>query len=354
LWLAGCQSEAPIQTYRVPKQHVVERLNKVETAAQKVAREAARPERMLAAIVPQKGQGWFFKLSGPPEQVGKEQQEFQAFIESIEFTGPDSNPKWKLPKGWEERPGEGLRHATIEIDVGGDKPLELSVTTLPRGDVEESEFLLANINRWRGQVSLPPIKPDQLNDETTEVKLADGTATVVDLKGMSSGSAMGRAPFAGGGPMSSVGTPKEPAAAPAAPLEFTTPKEWTAAAVGRMSKAEFEVKEADERVRITVIDLEPSGGELLANVNRWRGQVKLRPIDEQQLKQDLESIKVDGHQGHYVELIGPGEGNDSQAILGVIVHTPQKAWFFKLMGDSPLAEREKARFKAFVGSVKFK
>jgi hypothetical protein len=355
VFLAGCQQQEAIETYSVPKQHVVDRLNHVDGAADRLVQATAGPERTMAAIVLRDAQGWFFKLAGPPDEVGKQQDAFQSFVKSIKFAGPQSNPTWTLPKGWEEQPGTGMRYVTIEIETAG-KPLELSVMSLPRGDTSESEYLLANINRWRGQVSLPPIQSSQLSDESQEIELADGKATIIDVKGTASGGGMGRPPFAGGGPMSAVGSDARTEAAPAAMIEYTAPEGWKALPLppDSMRKAAFEVAQDGQRLEITAIDLDPAAGELLPNVNRWRGQVKLPEIDEAQLKKDLQPIEVDGHKGYFVELNGPGEGEASQSLLGAIVITPEKAWFFKLMGPTPLAEQEKARFEAFTKSVKFK
>lgn len=351
LSLAGCQQYESIETYRVPKQHVVERLNHVEGAGAKVAQASAGPERTLAAIVLRDTQGWFFKLSGPPAEVGQQKDDFQAFVKSIKFE-TNGNPSWTLPDGWEEQPGVGMRHVTIEIDADG-KPLELSVITLPRGDTDEAEYLLSNINRWRGQVSVPPIQLSDLDQQSQEIELADGKATIIDVEGTSTGSGM-RAPFAGGGPMSAAGGDAESAAATVAPIEYTAPKEWTALPASGMRKAAFEVKQGDQRVEITAIDLEPVAGELLPNINRWRGQIGLSEIDQEQLKKDLKPVKVDKHDGYFIELKGPSDGDESQTILGAIVVTQQKAWFFKLVGPTPLAEQEQARFEAFTKSVKFK
>jgi hypothetical protein len=61
--------------------------------------------------------------------------------------------------------------------------------------------LLANINRWRGQLSLGEIGADGLAGSTRQVPLADGTATLVTLVGKLKQAGMGSrvAPFSGAG-----------------------------------------------------------------------------------------------------------------------------------------------------------
>jgi hypothetical protein len=59
---------------------------------------------------------------------------------------------WTLPKGWSEnRGGGGMRYATLAAPVQGS--VDVSVTVLA-GDAGGE---LANVNRWRNQIGLPPI-----------------------------------------------------------------------------------------------------------------------------------------------------------------------------------------------------
>jgi hypothetical protein len=89
-----------------------------------------------------------------------------------------------LPEGWEQRPGSSPRFATLVIPgEKDDKPLEVSVITLPWKSMDEAGQVLANVNRWRGQISLEPLAADDLDDNVQRVKLADGEAILVDLHG---------------------------------------------------------------------------------------------------------------------------------------------------------------------------
>ena len=122
---------------------------------------------------------------------------------------------------------------------------------------------------------------------------------------------------------------------------------------GGMRKAAFVIQDGDRKVEVTAIDLVARGGELLPNVNRWRGQIQLGEIDQAELDKSLRHIQVDDVEGDYVELVGP-EGTESrQAILAVVALQGGKAWFFKLWGDAELAQQEKDRFEQFVKSVRF-
>lgn len=89
----------------------------------------------------------------------------------------DDKPSWSVPKGWNEASGSPMRVATFA--AGRDeKRVEIAVTAFP-GDVGGN---LANLNRWRMQVGLPPVNEEQMKKDLTEVKTAGaGTALVADL-----------------------------------------------------------------------------------------------------------------------------------------------------------------------------
>lgn len=138
------------------------------------------------------------------------------------------------------------------------------------------------------------------------------------------------------------------------PLSFETPEGWEQGKAGGMRKAAFEVRDKEQKVEITVIDLAASAGDLLPNVNRWRGQIQLPDVTADELAKQLKKVDVGGQAGDYIELIGPEQEGKKQTILGVILRDADRSWFFKLQGDAALAEREKPRFEAFVQSIKFR
>ncbi|HEX6985508.1 MAG TPA: hypothetical protein VF170_09035, partial [Planctomycetaceae bacterium] len=170
--LVGCTSEEPIVVERVPKDDV----------APAVAVEPVeKTDRMLAAIVPHGESAVFFKVTGPEQAVARLKEDFLSLVRSTTLDGEE--PRWSLPSGWTEEKGSG--ELLARIGIPGDPPLSATVTSLPkRGD--DAEYRLANVNRWRGQMGLPPITADRLHaggdldDETVKVTLADGTeATLV-------------------------------------------------------------------------------------------------------------------------------------------------------------------------------
>jgi hypothetical protein len=192
----GCSQREEIARYKVDKPPPLEPVASNPHAGSPQTGEApkgAPTDRTLGAIVPLVPQGWFFKLTGPTERVAARVEEFTTFLKSVTFS--DGKPAWKLPEGWQERPGNQIRYATLILP--GDPPLEVSVTALPNSGTEDENYVLANVNRWRGQLRLVPIDREQLASDSTQIQLAGATATLVNLEGHATES-MGRPPFFSG------------------------------------------------------------------------------------------------------------------------------------------------------------
>ena len=60
---------------------------------------------------------------------------------------------WTAPAHWKPKAGSAMRKGSYAISGAGGAEADLAITAFP-GDVGGD---LANINRWRGQISLPPI-----------------------------------------------------------------------------------------------------------------------------------------------------------------------------------------------------
>ena len=93
----------------------------------------------------------------------------------------DPNPtegglRWTLPDGWKQAQGGGqMRYATLTPPGPG--KLDVSVIRLPG----EAGGELANVNRWRNQIGLPPISEADLAPARKTVKTAAGDLSVYDF-----------------------------------------------------------------------------------------------------------------------------------------------------------------------------
>lgn len=156
------------------------------------------PDRMLAAILVHDDNFWFFKLTGPREELAQMKDDFEGFLKSVEVT--DEGPKWQLPEGWEVDPTPVRgRFATLKVPLKS-KPAELTVSVLAQPSQSTREqFLAANINRWRGQMSQSNLSSRDLKS-MSQVDTRSGPAYVVNITGKLKGGGMA-APFAGRGSM---------------------------------------------------------------------------------------------------------------------------------------------------------
>jgi hypothetical protein len=356
--ILGCSPKEPIVTYTTRKPEVVDP-TLVATPVKAV------PQQTLGAIVLVEDAGWFFKVTGDPSAVEAKREEFLAFVKQVSFSaGSRPQPSWDLPEGWTEQPGDDFRFATV-LMPSGNQPLGISVSTLPlREDVTREQFVLVNVNRWRGQVSLPELTQEELAPTLETFKVGEHDAKFVSLVGESAGGGMGSgpiAPFAGGttAPVTSAPVATAPAGGPAestaratsssSKVTYDTPEGWTAGPTTQFRQAAFTVADGDKKVEITVIPLPSGSGTLLQNVDRWRGMVGLEATTDADLAKTAKKIETLGVTGDYVELAGP-EGT----ILGVVVPVKDQIWYIKLQGDSDLAKRENARFQEFVKSLRLK
>ena len=178
--------ETRITAYSAPKDPV--RKPREQPSAQ------GEPARLWGAIIPHAADLWFFKLTGPIEDVGALESKLREFLTSVKFDG--GQPTWTKPDDWLLKPGNEFRFATLVIPSGA-KPLELTVSKLARGEGPLEDQLLANVNRWRGQVSLPPLEPEGLAKESERLSVAGEEAVIVNYTGVAQPNTMGRPPFAG-------------------------------------------------------------------------------------------------------------------------------------------------------------
>jgi hypothetical protein len=308
------------------------------------AQAASVPTRMLTAILPQRDRTWFFKLTGPPEEVEKYKDEFEHFIQSVRFTKKGDPPvTYTVPPGWERQPGDAMRFATFRFG-DKEKPLELSVVHLDG----QAGSLPANIKRWRDQLGLPPMDENKMIEHTREMEVDGVKATIVELTGTMTVKAKKNAPFAMRRPLKREPEKQEPDAQ--LPLTYQTPPGWKEQpARDGISLAIFQILEGDRKALVTI---STAGGSATANVNRWRAQVGLEPVSEEQIQKDIRPIDVSGSQGQYADLTGPESAGGSR-ILAVMVPREGITWFFKMRGPADIVGRQKSAFETFVRSVRF-
>jgi hypothetical protein len=371
----GCRRAEEIQSYNVPKE--------VREQVVEASVPADATDRMLAGVLPDGDRAWFFKVTGPLVAIDSQALAIETFFASVRPAPGKPHPDWQVPSGWQEQLGSGMRAATLMIPAG-EQSLELSVTALPwQGAPGE---LLSNVNRWRGQMQMPPTDERGLAECTRDLKAGDTTMTVVDLSGRFQNTMT--PPFAGGGAKPAAPNPTAAAnqnqsalppghppiqgqgmmAAPAtstpaatAPFKFELPAGWEERPASGMRKAEFRIVRDGKTATLTAIDFTADAGPMMAdpiaNVKRWRGEVGLPPASDEELAKTIEAIKVGGAEAKFVDAVpDPSQANQSQAqegTLAAMVTHGDTIWFLKLRGDRELVAAERDNFKKFLASVEF-
>ena len=135
-------------------------------------------------------------------------------------------------------------------------------------------------------------------------------------------------------------------------LQWTKPDSWTEKAVTSFRLASYAAGgEGDEAVDISVTAFPDRAGGLLANINRWRGQVDLQPVDDTGLQALVTEIMIAGHSGWYVDMTGPAKDREPSRIIGAIVSVGGKTWFFKMTGPAAAVESEFVAFREMASSA---
>jgi hypothetical protein len=132
-----------------------------------------------------------------------------------------------------------------------------------------------------------------------------------------------------GGMSGEVPPPPVPSGADA--LAWTLPNGWIESkASGGMRYATLKPP-VEGKIDVSVITLPgPAGGEL-ANVNRWRGQIGLAPIDDAALAKARATVKAPAGTANLYDFTSEGP-NPSRMVAALLV-TTRNSWFIKMVGD---------------------
>jgi hypothetical protein len=89
---------------------------------------------------------------------------------------------------------------------------------------------------------------------------------------------------------------------------------------------------------------------LLANVNRWRGQLGLPPVtQEDEFQKMVSSVDAANGNAQVVDFTGTDSKTGKPARLGgAIVPQNSQTWFYKLMGDEQIVAQQKDAFIKFI------
>jgi hypothetical protein len=313
--------------------------------------------------------------------------------ETVEASDPRIH--WTVPSGWKTLPPDQMRLGNFVAAGSDGRKVEITVITFPGTAGGELE----NVNRWRRQISLPPVGADEIKSENTAIggnaakvydltsagpatpggattrviaaiALVDGASWFIKMSGDAELVAAQRAAFdqflksvsfgagATPAPAARSAAAEPPAAAPsgeprAGAPQWQVPADWKPGTASSMRVDSFAFSNGGGAVDISVTKFPGDVGGALANVNRWRGQVGLPAATESQLPGLLTPLDVAGGKAMLVDMTGQSaETGKKTRIIAVSLPQGGSTWFFKMIGDEATVEGQKAAFLKFVQSTK--
>ena len=179
------------------------------------------PERrILGAVIPDNNNVYFVKATDRTSQLASAESAFRTVVETFAIDPASGSPKFELPPGWtlnlldNANAGIGLAEMIAEINFeapAGRIRFTVSKYDKPAETAAWESYLLSQINRWRGQLELPPSTVSDLQRELPTIP-REGAAMPAYLFDATGGGASGSAATA----TPSVSTPPE-SAEPAIP-----------------------------------------------------------------------------------------------------------------------------------------
>jgi hypothetical protein len=308
--------------------------------------------------------------------------------------GGDAQPqlKWKLPSGWKEKAPSQMRVASFDAGKEG-QTADVSIIPLQMPGGPKME--LDNYNLWRQSLQLPPVdkvesQPVAIGSEqgklyevgdskssnqilaavlekgglTWYFKMSGEDAVVKEqkpafldfLKSISFEAAPVTATAAANPHAEmSMGQPVSAEAMATAISNPSLPTGWKEIPNAPMLLAKYVIQGAgDAKAEVNVSQLNLTGGGVLANVTRWRGQLGLAPMAEEDFSKTAQTVDVAGNKGTLVDMTGTDSKTGKKSrLIGIIVPEMRDTWFYKLMGDPEVVEQQKDTFLKFLQTAKF-
>ena len=318
-----------------------------------------------------------------PAAAGPPSQPAQATSDIPVNTAPI---QWTLPESWQQLAPDGIRLGNFAVPGKEGGKATVAITSFP-GEVGTE---LANVNLWRQQLGLAPVEQSDVSSESITVDSAD--AKLFDLSGSTARTIValvrrngatwffkmigdigtvtdGKPAFmeflksirftgssnlaAAAAAAAAATATTTTAAAESSSPQWSVPSNWVEKAPGAMLFKSFTIADnTGATAAATVSFLSGEGGGALANVNRWRGQMGLSPVAEDQFDGVADQLETAGGKATLVDF----EGTDAKAgkrMVAIIVPHGENTWFYKLLGDKALVTKEKDSFVNFVKSVQY-
>lgn len=282
---------------------------------------------------------------------------------------------WTTPATWQELAPTSLRIGNFVIRGQDGAKAEAAIFSF-KGSVGTE---LDNVNRWRNELKLPPLALDKIVSEPVTVDSVAGR--LYEISGGSGRIVAASLPRNGDTWVFKMWGDKdvvadaEPvfrdflktvhfimAASPPANTQdprnepkWTAPANWTETKPGAMVFKSFSVgNEQGKTASVNISFFQGETGGIFANVNRWRGQMSLPPIEEGKLDEVAKPLDTTDSGSALVDLTGTDArtGGPARLIAAIVPHG-DNTWFYKLSGDTLVVAAEKESFVKFVRTVHY-
>jgi len=179
LVLSGCGRDDTdeITVYRVTRESDEALRDAKRQDAERARREGEQGEMASATAAP---------VSPPPSQESLNPSTSMEVLPGMEdASGTIGDPSWEVPAHWTELPPTPIRKGNFVVEDEEGRRAEITVTAFP-GDVGG---LVANVNRWRQQLGLPPQSPEEIEATVEPLALHGEEATLVGMEADDHGTA---------------------------------------------------------------------------------------------------------------------------------------------------------------------
>ena len=289
------------------------------------------------------------------------------------------------PPNWEAQPLSQMRQASFLVK--GDNGAVADISLVSLGSAAGN--VLENVNRWLGQLGQPPVTEQKLGEIAQRLRTSLGDVTIVDLAGLPNNADPARDGRIIAGMVTTANStlffkmrgnsdlteaqkgefikwiaavcdsqnqtaPPQMAAAPSndsgAPrVQWKAPQSWTEVPPSSMRYASFSAPGEDGgKIDISVVTFPGDGGSDVDNINRWRGQIGLAPIDANAMTSEVAPLKTADITFSTTDIAG-----DKTRTIAAWTRRDGRVWFFKATGPSASIEKEKPNFVKFIESVRF-
>ncbi len=318
----GCEEPQEIRQYRVAKS----RSDLGEIGQRRIAVPPAvtRDSRMVVAISERSDATWFFKITGSVAAVDATQSQWTKILTELKFD-ENEKPEWTVPENWVAGPPQSMRFATLLSSVPGQGQVEMAISSLG-----PDQDLLSNVNRWREQLGLAAMPPEQL--ELEQLSSPAGELQLFDETG-----SLSSQPLMTGSPDSE--------------LKYDIPDGWNKGPANPIVKVRLTQGADADALQITVTQLPAAANQWVPNAARWAHQVGME-VDNEFLEKNSTEVTVDQLSGKQIQLI-PADESLKIAIVGVMLVRDDLAWFFKMTGDRNAVTANEKTFREFLSSFRF-